>query len=680
MGLTYREGLDRPLTAAEIDGNFQHFTGSHAVTGSVTASEGFYGDLIGTAATASYVAEAKTAVTASYVAEAETALFAQDSLGQVVEVSYQELWDKIDEADLVRGKYYLITDFCTVYDRPDYYVDGNAKNSVVTVSGSVTPLMVFATSQNSIAEEAYQPEFPKDKIKYDYTFSSTEKNGSSALGRITERIDEYGNRTDYDHREILFKRYLSYEQGGQLTGTIVTYNSSTGVFEGDGSTAFDAELSEGEIVMLDLRNEGWDYNVAIKIESIENANVIIATVDPAFSNINFSGWNVNFYRTSPVDYCNYKEYYVGQSVVDDYKLFATFNDLNSGQVVGNYIGNYSKYYQQEVSNTSQFLLANNVFLNQCYSNKIGDRSYNNTGRQWFINNVIGNKFQNNIIWRGFYQNQIGSDFSNNILEYSVYGNVIGNYFEWNYTTGNNGYIYYNKIGNSFYRNEIKYQVRENTIGVYFENNLIDRDLYRNTIGNDFYNNRIYGELYNNVIGNGFNGNGISGSFGFNSIGDYFYRNDIYNSFVENKITRNFEMNTIGQEGYNNNFLFERNEIRGYCEGNTIERLFSYNTAIGEFRDNIIPEDCNNNHFRLLINGNTFTQKVLSNRVNTDFVDNYNVPQLENNTFDYRVSSLNLSGSNHLTQDYNCHIYRDRTDGLRLSYMDEGALKVALITD
>ena len=38
MGLTYRGNLNRPLTTGEIDGNFQHFTGSHSITGSLTIS------------------------------------------------------------------------------------------------------------------------------------------------------------------------------------------------------------------------------------------------------------------------------------------------------------------------------------------------------------------------------------------------------------------------------------------------------------------------------------------------------------------------------------------------------------------------------------------------------------------------------------------------------------------
>jgi hypothetical protein len=38
MALTYRGDLTRPLTTTEIDGNFAHFTGSHAITGSLVVS------------------------------------------------------------------------------------------------------------------------------------------------------------------------------------------------------------------------------------------------------------------------------------------------------------------------------------------------------------------------------------------------------------------------------------------------------------------------------------------------------------------------------------------------------------------------------------------------------------------------------------------------------------------
>jgi hypothetical protein len=38
MALTYRSVKDSALTIDELDNNFRHFTGSHAITGSLTIS------------------------------------------------------------------------------------------------------------------------------------------------------------------------------------------------------------------------------------------------------------------------------------------------------------------------------------------------------------------------------------------------------------------------------------------------------------------------------------------------------------------------------------------------------------------------------------------------------------------------------------------------------------------
>ena len=80
------------------------------------------------------------------------------------------------------------------------------------------PLNIFFISNNSLSPYAYQPKpssplgyyngFEKDRIKYDVSWNKTEFN-NDAKGRITERIDSDGNRTDYDHRTIRFKRYQS---------------------------------------------------------------------------------------------------------------------------------------------------------------------------------------------------------------------------------------------------------------------------------------------------------------------------------------------------------------------------------------------------------------------------------------------------------------------------------------
>ena len=126
-------------------------------------------------------------------------------------VTYSELVNSITGGTLDSGAYYIITDFQTCYDVPEYYINGSPKGSdVVQYSqGSIEPIIVLAISANTISSTAYQPLYPNDRIQYDWTFNTTDITGGVAFGRITERIDEFNNRTDYDHINILFNRFQS---------------------------------------------------------------------------------------------------------------------------------------------------------------------------------------------------------------------------------------------------------------------------------------------------------------------------------------------------------------------------------------------------------------------------------------------------------------------------------------
>jgi hypothetical protein len=125
-----------------------------------------------------------------------------------VSITYADFVNLINTNSLLTGSLYLLIDFQTIYDQPDYDASGNPKPIVVTKTApNVEEIWVLALSSNQIADRAYSKTYPKDQIKYDWNYNVTEINGSPAMGRISERIDDRGNRTDYDHREILFKRY-----------------------------------------------------------------------------------------------------------------------------------------------------------------------------------------------------------------------------------------------------------------------------------------------------------------------------------------------------------------------------------------------------------------------------------------------------------------------------------------
>jgi hypothetical protein len=122
-------------------------------------------------------------------------------------VTYTELVNLINTSTLIVGGTYIIIDFQTVYDQMDFDAGGSLKPTLVTKTGATEQIWVLALAPNQIASKAYSATYPKDQIQYDWTYNTTFVNGSPAKGRISERIDENNNRTDYDHREIKFIRY-----------------------------------------------------------------------------------------------------------------------------------------------------------------------------------------------------------------------------------------------------------------------------------------------------------------------------------------------------------------------------------------------------------------------------------------------------------------------------------------
>ena len=71
----------------------------------------------------------------------------------VLDVTYSELLDLIDEGDLTPGKFYKITDFKTCYDQPDYDFNGDTIEEGNWKQSSVSPIIVFAISSDSLASD-----------------------------------------------------------------------------------------------------------------------------------------------------------------------------------------------------------------------------------------------------------------------------------------------------------------------------------------------------------------------------------------------------------------------------------------------------------------------------------------------------------------------------------------------
>ena len=537
--------------------------------------------------------------------------------GDITTLTYTGLVSTISTSGLSTGSFYMISDFKTCYDQPDFDIENNPITTGNTKQGVVEPIIVFATSTSTISMDAYQPLYPNDKIQYDWTFSATEVTNSVAYGRITERIDEFNNRTDYDHRTILFKRYRLYthREGLRLNGTVELGND--GIVNGV-NTSFTA-LTVGNVIYIP--NAFPNY---YEIVSISGNTIMTVSGDT----IGSTGVGSTFYlavdeNNDSGGYFSYKRTNVK---TNDFIEFTTFgNAIGENYAKNNYVGNFANNYTNISSNT--FILANNVFLEGQYeSNKFGDYCFNNTfgtdnqNNTWgdycyenvstndidtciighyfygnlinlnLDNNQIGNNFHSNRLFTenstDFGNNKIGNYFNNNTLYSGFYHNTIGNNFQSN-TIGDYGNLdnfefYRNRIENNFNQNIIRQDFQNNQIGNQFNNNKVNGDFYKNVIGNGFNNNYNVGyDFYGNHIGNGFNNNDVIGDyFKDNQIGEYFNDNSISYNFKSNKIGNQFENNTLGNTDY---FNWDNTSIENLT-GRTYDTF--YNSLYGDGGYNI----------------------------------------------------------------------------------------------
>jgi len=543
-------------------------------------------------------------------------LFALTGGSFYTEVTHAVLLGLIASNSLGTASNYLITDYQTVYLAPDYYVDGSTRASAASF-GPVEPILVTALSCNSLEVDAYQPAWPLDTIKYDVTQQSIGSDGVS-FGTIIERVDEYGNRTDYDHRNVLYKRYQSYNRATisshadkRLAGVIVDYDCTTGVINGNG-TAFLTQLSVGDIILIEINNF---TQVGVKVTTIYSDILIDVLIDSTYSGTVFSGESFEYYASvlligsgNPGDYsqyCDWKEVYVGQSDAGDWASRYTFDFayeiIDSGQVLSknNFINNH-----EGVLYGSGFVLSNIVFGRKSISNTIGNYSFNNTFPIGSSFNTIGDLFTNNTIYGNsgadvthdfkFNDNRIDNNFEGNTIFGVFRGNQIGNGFVNNYINSlkqsfpqdtNRGFSF-NTIGVSDIISTISTPkcFNENKIIGTFRDNTIDTSFWRNKIYNFFSDNQIGSEFEENEIGTidflGGGGSGISSFlFSSNIIRDGFMGNIFYNS--------NFNNNNIGDS-------FGGNIIRGEFYGNQIGKYFTDNKTNDNFGSNQIGNDFESN--------------------------------------------------------------------------------------
>lgn len=555
--------------------------------------------------------------------------------GNFEEVTYSELATKIGNSELVTGRYYKITDFKSCYDQPNFDYLGNAITTGNYKEASVSPIIVLAIGDNKLHAQAYQPEFPNDIIKYDVFFNTTEITGGVALGRITERIDEFNNRTDYDHRIIEFRRYRLYyydAKNQQKTGTI-QINSTTPVDNyytatviGTG-TFFTMDVSVDDIIAIPNMSP-YSINLQFcKITSI-TSDTEMAIEGYSLSTIPaLSKW---YGTSSDTDLSHKMNNIVGDEVnFNEYTLFGNIEEIT--EYFNNYFGNtYNLGYDFNLSNNVVLSgpFSNNTFKDGCRNNSFEDDMVenivgydfrNNSITNDFDENVINNDFHDNILIQDFQNNIVGSDFYNNLLTGEFRDNQIGEEFHDNMISSDTSDGFWrNQIGNQFYSNIIQTNgnFQNNVVGNGFNNNEIYNDFYKNQIAIGFNNNNIFGNFMDNNIGNAYNNNNIYNDFEDNEIDNYFEGNTIYAYFQDNIIGEGFDSNSLGT--ISNSIDFERNTIKNGFTDNTISVEFEDNLIENYFKGNIIEKDLSDNGS---FSRNQISNNFAANQVAGNFREN-----------------------------------------------------------
>ena len=523
------------------------------------------------------------------------------------EVTHSELYSLLTGATLTPGKHYLITDFKTCYDQPDYDHNGSTIETGNYKEGNVAPILVLATDVDKISEHAYQPEYSGDTIQYDPYFTSTEVTAGAAFGRITYRIDDKGNAFDYDFREVLFKRYDAYSAEEIYVGKVSI--NSVGVVTGVG-TNFTGRTT-GEVI--GIVNPNTEYGVNFyEIVSIDTETSMTVTGRTIYS------VNDTFYTDREIDTrMSYKQSnIISNTGFTEYKTFVNYTSGCFNNTCGNRVAN-------TIDNGDNFLLSNNVFRSDPYrdnsfgsnfrNNTFNDDCTNNTISGNFYGNIIDNDFDDNTISSDFYNNIIICDFTNNIIQNSFYDNNLGDNdsndfdnnlimgsFYGNFYTGDDSFSN-NILKSSFYNNIIQSRFGDNVISN-FNGNFIGDDFDNNTVGDNFYTNIIYNSFYRNTIGFGFHNNTLgsinySNSFDDNHIGNGFKANLIVSQFDDNKIGNDFGGNEIENYFTNNNIgnTFESNDIGLNFQNNFILNNFFDNGITDDFRYNQIGNNFQNNN-------------------------------------------------------------------------------------
>ena len=550
------------------------------------------------------------------------------------EGTYSQFVAEAGNGILTPGRWYLMTDYQTCYDQPNYNTNGIPITTGNYKTGSTEPILLLAISTTGFSPTVYSTLYPQDKISYDITWNTTEVTSGPAKGRITERIDQFNNRADYDFRAVQFIRYVGYFSEQFYNGKINLDGTTGQVTTSQSGTSFTTDFTVGDI--FGVYSPGINGIASFQYYEISS---IVSNVEMYVTGRTLTSVG-NAYYSAGIRLPNYMNPFQCNITGTTNDEFAEYYTFNNGTNYNTYLGDNVSY--------DTFILSNNVFLSGSYrNNTFGGNVVGNTLNDDMDSNIIGPYCQYNIITNDFDRNNIGSYFQYNIIDCDMESNQIDNYFQNNMLGDADGQDFdYNRIGSSFSYNFLTFNNNDfinNNIGENFNSNLIDSGFRNNTIVGDFYNNLIRNaDFYDNTIGDNFYDNIIPVSFTSNNIGDNFNTNTIYFEFRKNSILNGFNLNTIGAVD-NLGPVFENNQIMNNFKGNDLQGDFWSNQIKTNFKGNDIFEEFGYNNVGYSFFSNNLSGVTIHNNIGDYF-------QFNNCNGSFQYNTIGTNFTNNDVQD------------------------------
>lgn len=391
-------------------------------------------------------------------------------------VTHAQLTTLISTNGLTEGKFYLISDYKTIYVQPDFSdIDTAVIVSASLIKEGVTePLVVFATSTNTIGSQAWSTTFPDDVIYY-VPDVETLFTGYDTKGKIVRRIDKSGNDISFDFRNVKFKKYPSLSFDGYDS-----YDNGNTPAEHYVFTPWNLQLDSYQTFIKNNKisytyDSDYDnYTNGISGYDIWGVNIVIYIGTSAFDN-EISGFIPNMDIAADAEMIGNKikgrirSLYLQGAVLDS-------NIINCGNTWKAIINGATVVNNIIIGNLYQFTLITNELTNNHMEISTGDVYINSS--IFSSNSILCRSFTQLSIIGNCYNNDIKSTYFGGLIsgtKSSISGNFIGNEINSQFSSFTFTSLNYNKFNGGALFN--------NNTGFAFSNNVIEENIINSTFNN-----------------------------------------------------------------------------------------------------------------------------------------------------------------------------------------------------